>query len=88
VTLTTTNDNNIASEFKKTIHIQFVFDRMIILIISLNSQDPLFSTALFKKSNSAKISGDSEFIPDRSKNLSRFKSTTPNKKLQQQSRSA
>ena len=46
--LTMTNDNNIASKFKVTIHILFVFGRIIVLIIDIrpNSKDPLFGTAL------------------------------------------
>ena len=46
--LTMTNDNDIASMFKVTIRILFVFGRIIVLIIRIwrNSKDPLFGTAL------------------------------------------
>jgi len=46
--LTMTNDNDIASKFKVTIRISFVFRRIIVIIIRIrpNSKDPLFSTAL------------------------------------------
>ena len=46
--LTVTNDNDIASKFKVTIRIPFVFSRIIVIIIRIrpNSKDPLFSTAL------------------------------------------
>jgi len=48
LTLTMTNDNDIPSKFKTTIHILFVFGLIIVLIICFrpNSQDPLFRTAL------------------------------------------
>jgi len=46
--LTITNDNDIASKFKVTIHILFVFGQIIVLIIRIwpNSKDPLFGIAL------------------------------------------
>jgi len=42
------NDNDIVSKFKATVHILFVFGRIIVLIIHIqpNSEDPLFGTAL------------------------------------------
>jgi len=48
ITLTMMNDNDIASKFKATIHILFVFCQIIVLIIRIrpNSQDPLLDTAL------------------------------------------
>ena len=47
--LTMTNDSDIASNFKVTIHIIFVFGQIIVLIIRArpNSKDSLFGTALF-----------------------------------------
>jgi len=43
-----TNDNDIASKFKVTVRILFVFGRIIVLIICIrpNTKDRLFGTAL------------------------------------------
>jgi len=42
------NDNDIASKFKVTVRILFVFSLVIVLIIHIrpNTKDPLFSTVL------------------------------------------
>jgi len=50
--LTMMNDNDIASKFKATIRILFIFGRIIVLIICIrmNSKDPLFETALISRS--------------------------------------
>jgi len=46
--LSSTNDDDIASNFNATICILFVLGRIIVLIIRIrpNSKDPLFGTAL------------------------------------------
>ena len=48
LTLAMINNNDTASKFNATIHILFVFGRIIVLIIHIwpNSKDPLFGTAL------------------------------------------
>jgi len=42
------NDNDIASKFKATIYILFIFGGILVLIICIrpNSKDPLFGTSL------------------------------------------
>jgi len=46
--LTTMNDNDIASKFKATIHILFIYSQIIVLILRIqsNGKDPLFGIAL------------------------------------------
>jgi len=51
--LTVMNDNDIASKFKATIRMLFVFGRIIVLNIHIlpNSKDPLFGITLHGTTN-------------------------------------